>query len=167
MSYLDNNLMPDEKVLYRAKPHWIIFWPTFLLLLIGLALFIFGIKQPLPTTSPTFHLNINTLVARLALLLAIILAIPEFITYVTSEYGVTNRRVLMKTGFFRRISLDIRLSRVESIAVQQTLLGHLLNYGSILISGVGGSKDPFPTIASPLLFRQKIQEQLENGPTKT
>ncbi|MGB6976595.1 MAG: PH domain-containing protein, partial [Gammaproteobacteria bacterium] len=136
MSYIDNNLMSDEKVLYRAKPHWIIFWPTLFFLLLSLALYAFGLKQPLLNAPFTIHLS--SLMARLALILAIILAMPEFITYATSEYGLTNKRVLMKTGLFRRISLDIRLTRVESIAVQQTLLGQLLDYGSILISGVGG-----------------------------
>jgi uncharacterized membrane protein YdbT with pleckstrin-like domain len=157
MSYLNNNPLPDEKILYRAKPHWVIFWPSLCFLLLSLLLFGYGLKHPAGIT-----LSLNKLMARLALLAAVVMALPELVTFLTSEYGLTNKRVLMKTGFFHRISLDIRLSRVETVIVQQTLPGQLLNYGSVLISGVGGSKDPFPSIAAPLIFRQKIQEQLEN-----
>ena len=67
----------------------------------------------------------------------------------------------MKVGFIRRNSLEIFLHKIESVYVEQSLFGRIFNYGVIVIAGTGGSKDPFPFIPNPLLFRRKVQEQIE------
>lgn len=161
MSYIDNTLLKNEVVLYRTKPHWIIFaLPTFWLTLC-IFLFLFG---PLigPANYPlTPNLPVYAAVALFCLLMSIITGISAYINYQTSEYGITNKRVLMKIGFIRRLSLEIYLQKVESVRVYQSVMGRICDYGSIIISGVGGSKDPFHNIPSPLEFRRRIQEQVE------
>ena len=64
----------------------------------------------------------------------------------------------------RRMSLEIVLDRVESLIVEQGLLGRLFDFGSVSIVGTGGTKDPFHLIADPLGFRRAVQEQLARPP---
>ena len=77
-----------------------------------------------------------------------------------SEFAVTNKRVLIKTGWIRRHSLEILLSKIEGIRVEQDVLGRMWDYGTIVVSGTGGSKEPFHRIAEPMLFRRRVQDQI-------
>jgi uncharacterized membrane protein YdbT with pleckstrin-like domain len=88
------------------------------------------------------------------------LAIAATIARANSEFAVTNKRVLIKIGWLRRQSLETLLSKVEAMHVEQSILGRLWDYGTIVISGTGGSKQPFRRIAWPMEFRRKVQEQI-------
>ncbi|PIU51164.1 hypothetical protein COS91_05900 [Candidatus Desantisbacteria bacterium CG07_land_8_20_14_0_80_39_15] len=88
------------------------------------------------------------------------LGIPVFISFKTSEFGITNKRVLFKIGFIRRNSLEILLTKIEGIQVNQGILGRILNYGTIIVRGTGGTGSPFRKIEAPLEFRKKVQEQI-------
>ena len=83
------------------------------------------------------------------------------------EMAVTNKRVTVKIGLMSRNTQEMMLQRIESIMVHQTVMGRMLNYGTITLRGVGGTPDPFPTIAHPLEFRRQVQQQLDalQGPT--
>jgi uncharacterized membrane protein YdbT with pleckstrin-like domain len=96
----------------------------------------------------------------LLVLFAFPLVITALIARATSEFAVTNKRVLIKIGWLRRHSLETLLSKIETIRVEQGILGRALDYGTIVVSGTGGSKEPFRTIASPMEFRRKVQEQI-------
>jgi uncharacterized membrane protein YdbT with pleckstrin-like domain len=92
------------------------------------------------------------------------LAITSLIARATSEFAVTNKRVLIKIGWIRRHSLETLLSKVEGIRVEQSVFGRMWDYGTIVVSGTGGSKEPFRKIASPMQFRREVQEQIgESG----
>lgn len=146
MSYIENNLMSGESVIYSAKLHWVVFlWPA-IWLVIALILFSSGGDAAAAGGG--------------AIVIAILTGIASFITYSTSEFGITNKRVLAKVGFIRRNSLEVLLTKVEGIQVNQGILGRILGYGSIVVSGTGGSKDPFHKISAPLEFRRKAQEQI-------
>ncbi len=145
MAYIDNNLMVGEEVVYRAKHHWIIFqWPIFLL----------SVGLVISLVAGEFSYLI------MGVVLAILTSIPSLIVFKTSEFGVTNKRVIVKIGWIQRHSLETLLTKVEGIQVNQEILGRILNYGSITISGTGGSREPFHKIAAPLEFRRKVQEQI-------
>jgi uncharacterized membrane protein YdbT with pleckstrin-like domain len=77
-----------------------------------------------------------------------------------TEMAVTNRRVLIKTGMTSRRTLDLMLSRVESIGVEETAAGRVLGYGSVVVRGTGGTPEPFLMIAHPQEFRRAVQEQI-------
>lgn len=79
---------------------------------------------------------------------------------VTSEYAITNKRVIVKRGLISRRTLELNLQRVESVSVDQSILGRLLGYGTITIIGTGGTREPFHRIAHPLEFRKAVEEQL-------
>jgi uncharacterized membrane protein YdbT with pleckstrin-like domain len=147
--------MDGEHMVYRSKLHWVIFiWPI-VSFIVALALFGFGVSMQ--------ENNLRTflvVVGGMLIVITIITFIPPFIHYVTSEFGITNKRVIVKIGVFRRKSLEVLLNKVEGIQVNQSILGRILGFGSITVTGTGGTKDPFHNIAAPFEFRKKAQEQI-------
>jgi uncharacterized membrane protein YdbT with pleckstrin-like domain len=74
----------------------------------------------------------------------------------TTETDVTNMRVVHKTGFIKRRTFEMSLDKVESVDVNQSILGRILNYGDVTVRGVGEGAETIKTIASPLDFRNHI-----------
>ncbi len=155
MSYIDNNLLTDEHVAYRTHLHWIIFMrPIFwLLLTVGIYYLYFTYVPP---STPHYY----QWVIAIPLLIALFEAIPKLVLFYTSEFGVTNKRVIIKTGFIQVNSSENFLQKVENIQVQQSILGRILGYGTIIIIGTGGTQEPFDLIQDPLMFRRQVQEQV-------
>ena len=146
MSYIDDNLLSGEKLLYSAKLHWIVFlWPGIW--------FLFGI---LCVTEVKNQVSLGCLFFLISLMSGVV----SYVNLITSEIGVTNKRVIIKVGLIRRISIEVLLNKVEGIQVRQGILGRILNYGSITVSGTGGTKDPVHRISAPLVFRKNVQEQI-------
>jgi uncharacterized membrane protein YdbT with pleckstrin-like domain len=75
----------------------------------------------------------------------------------SSEFSVTNKRVLMKVGVISSHSIELMLNKIEAITVDQSFLGRLLGYGEVILTGSGGSKEVFSNIQSPLGFRSAVQ----------
>ena len=147
MGYIENNLMTGEKILYRTYLHWFVFgWAIFWSIL---TLFLFIVK---------FEIG-----GYISLVFLFITFFSELITFKTSEFGLTDKRVIVKVGFIKRKSIEILLKKVEGIQVDQGIFGRIFDYGTILISGTGGVKSPFHKIASPLKFRKEIQEQISKN----
>jgi uncharacterized membrane protein YdbT with pleckstrin-like domain len=86
------------------------------------------------------------------------LFIAPLIAMSTSEFAITNKRVIIKVGLISRRTLEMNLNKIESVNVNQSVLGRLLGYGTIVVVGTGGTKEAFPAIADPLTFRKKFQE---------
>lgn len=86
------------------------------------------------------------------------LFILSLIDYFTSEFVITNRRVVIKVGLISRNTLEMNLSKIESVNVSQTIIGRFLGYGSITIIGTGGTRETFYGISKPMIFRQQFQE---------
>ena len=150
MSFVREQLREGESVVYETHLHKVIFaWPVFLTLAM-LLLFV-----PLRSESGG--------IAAVPLLAALAWVGVTFIRYRTSEFAVTNRRVLIKTGLVSRKSMETNLTKVEGINVDQSIPGRLLGYGTILIRGTGGGSEPFSTIAKPMVFRRVVQEQMEHA----
>jgi len=146
MGYIESNLMADERVLHQAKLHWVVFlWPAIWFIVA----IIFFSGQGKDDTAGAW-----------CLLISFITGAAEIINYTTSEFGLTNKRVIAKVGFIRRNSIEVLLTKVEGINVSQGIMGRILGFGSITISGTGGTKDPFHKIRAPLEFRKKVQEQI-------
>lgn len=146
MSYIDNNLLSGEKVIYRAKLHWFVFiWPIIWLVLSIITLS--GGEE-------------GAALGGLFIILTIVTGISSTISYLTSEFGITDKRILIKAGFIRRNSVEVLLKKVEGIQVNQGIIGRMLNFGTIIIGGTGGTKSPFKRISAPLMFRRKAQEQI-------
>jgi uncharacterized membrane protein YdbT with pleckstrin-like domain len=89
------------------------------------------------------------------------LLIGPMIDWLTNEFAITDKRIIIKEGLISRRTIEMNLNKVESVGVQQGILGRLLGYGSLIITGTGGSKEPFHNIRAPLEFRKIFQQQLQ------
>jgi uncharacterized membrane protein YdbT with pleckstrin-like domain len=118
-SYVDQNLIRDERVELETTYHWIIFC------------------------------NLRALLT---------LFIAPLIDRYTDEFVITNKRVIVKTGLISRKTFEMNLSKIESVNVDQGIMGRILGYGTIRIVGSGGTREVFPKIRKPLAFRRKFQE---------
>ena len=76
----------------------------------------------------------------------------------TSEFAITTKRVIIKEGLIARRTLEMNLSKIETVNVDQSIMGRILNYGSITIIGTGGTHEVFHNIAHPIQFRKAFQE---------
>jgi uncharacterized membrane protein YdbT with pleckstrin-like domain len=141
-SYVDSNLNPGEHVVYRGTVHWMVY-------LLPVMMLGFGI--PLIGVSERFGLPVAG-----AGLLA---GLAAWIRQSTSEFAVTNRRVIVKTGLVSRRTIEINVSRVESVQVDQDIFGRLFGYGAITVIGTGGTKEPFTMIDNPQQFRRMVQAE--------
>lgn len=149
--------MPGETIIYRTTLHWIIFWQAMLYIIIAIVLF----QANLTFDLSVFNINFNAnLFGWVFLIVGIYTWFSTLLTYFNSEFAITDKRVMIKTGFIRRFSFETLLSKIEGIEVDQSVPGRMLNYGSILIWGMGGSKELFRQINDPLQFRLKVQEQI-------
>jgi len=151
-SFTGENLATGEVIVYRAHRHWILFMWALVLTIIW-ALFFF-------TGGPDLYM-----VRWYTFGLALIAWIVSYIVMRSTEFVITNRRVTTKTGIVKRNSLETLLEKVETVGVHQGLMGRLLGYGDVTVSGTGGSHEVFKTIAHPLELRRMVHEQVEHRKT--
>jgi uncharacterized membrane protein YdbT with pleckstrin-like domain len=163
MSYIERNLIPGEKIMYRTGIHWsVLVGPTIVAAIIaapGIALLAYrdriaGNQIPVDAVAA----------AGIALLVvaAIVLAY-NVIKRNATEIAVTDRRVIIKTGMTSRRSLEIMIAKVESIGIDETVMGRVLGYGTVVIHGTGGTPEPFHKIAHPSEFRREVQQQVDGA----
>lgn len=134
-SYVDSALTRGENVQYQGK---ISLWTLLPLILLGLLLFpIYGV--------------------------GILLWIVAAVKYYSTELAITNKRVIAKFGLVRRSTIEINLQKVESIQVNQGVLGRIFNYGTIIVSGAGTPQAPIPGISHPLKFRRAFIDAQEGA----
>lgn len=86
------------------------------------------------------------------------LFIAPLIDWHTSEFAITNKRIIIKVGFISRRTLEMNLAKVESVNVDQGVLGRILGYGCVTVIGTGGTKEPFHCLSDPLAFRRAFQQ---------
>ncbi|MGJ5033237.1 MULTISPECIES: PH domain-containing protein [unclassified Bradyrhizobium] len=149
--YIDEILQPGEKVLYSTNAHWMFYLPA-----IGAWIVVFGL---LVLSRMTVNDNLVMLCLATAAVIAIVAlywTVRAWFHRLTTETDVTNRRVVHKTGFIKRRTFEMALDKVESVDVNQTIMGRVLNYGDVTILGVGEGKETISTIAEPLAFRNAI-----------
>jgi hypothetical protein len=149
--YIDEILQPGERVLYSTNAHWIFHFPAIVAWIVALALFVLS-RQATGDGLVLLCLVASGLVA----LAALYWTVKAWFHRFTTETDVTNLRVVHKTGFIKRRTFEMALDKVESVDVNQTILGRILNYGDVTINGVGEGRETIRTIASPLAFRSSI-----------
>jgi uncharacterized membrane protein YdbT with pleckstrin-like domain len=149
MSYVASVLQPGENVRYATNIHWIKYWPGAGLLVAAGAAYWMAIR---PEASSVIWDGIAIVVGACA---GVMLFAAWFKRW-TTEIAVTDRRIIKKTGFISRDTMEMSLDKVESVQVDQSILGRILNYGDITLQGTGGGKEQLFTIASALQFRSHV-----------
>ncbi|MEO8298837.1 MAG: PH domain-containing protein [Burkholderiales bacterium] len=129
-SYVEDALIQDERIVHQGH---ISLWSLWYLIAGGVLL--------LP-----------------ALGLGLVFLVMAWVRYKTTELAITNKRVIVKHGFVQRRTVEININKVESIQVDQTILGRMFNFGTLLIAGAGTPQAPIAGISAPLAFRKAFIE---------
>lgn len=166
MSQVEKNLMEGEKVAYSTRLHWIVLvgplalWALFAAP--GVALLVASANR---SGDPNASAQ-SMMIAGVALLvIAAVILVRGILTRNAVQMAVTNKRVIAKVGIVTRRTVDMLLSRVESVGVEESVMGRMLGYGTVTLRGTGGTPESFNKIAHPLEFRTQVQQQID-GQTK-
>ena len=148
MKYIEEILQPGEKIVFSSTLSWAVFFPSLVLWLAVLVLLVVGsVFQP-----SAIGLSAAAIVA----LLAAYSAMKAWFRRWTTEIDVTDRRIVYKRGFIRRHTVEMNMDKVESVDVDQSVLGRAFDYGDIVIHGTGAGIEPLRGIDSPLAFRNAV-----------
>ena len=149
--YIDEILQPGEKVLYSTNEHWMYFLPAIAAWALAVAFLV--LWRTVASDVLTF---VCLALAAMAGIAALYWTATAWFHRWTTETDVTNMRVVHKTGFIKRRTFEMSLDKVESVDVNQSLAGRVMNYGDLTIQGVGEGTQTISTVASPLAFRNAI-----------
>jgi uncharacterized membrane protein YdbT with pleckstrin-like domain len=161
LSYAEKHLIAGETVQYETRLHWIVMVGHALiaavLALVGVSLLITPwrvVYSGEAASGPLRWAGVACVVGA-----AVFFGIG-FVRRSATEMAVTNKRVIVKSGLANRRTIELLLSRIESIAIEEPALGRLLGYGTVIVRGTGGTPEVFPQIARPLEFREQVQRQI-------
>ncbi len=147
MSYIEENLLPGEKLLHKALIHWIIYVPGIVFVLLGFV----------------FYVATRNVVAGVVILVGLGVLAKCHINRMNTEFAVTNKRIMAKIGWLARAGMDISHSKIESIIMDQTAWGRIFNYGTLTIHGTGSGIEAIGNIEDPLAFRKIALEAMEES----
>lgn len=155
MGYVSNNLTSGERVLHLAKVHWFIFAPGTALMVVSIWLFTaIGAEEAGPV------------LGFITLIVAVVSLVKAFLFKVSTELAVTTKRVIAKSGFISRKTIELNHSKVESFNVDQSIAGRIFGFGTVIVCGTGGGKTPIANIDNPLEFRRQamsIADEASSG----
>ena len=151
MGYVENNLSKNENILYQGKIHWFIFVPPLMMMLLAFFVLADDSKQ-----------DNERLVALVVMAFCVFVLVHSFFYKISSEFAITNRRIISKTGFISRKTVEFNHGKIESINVEQSIFGRIFGYGSVVINGTGGAKTPVKNIAKPLKFRMEAMNVIDH-----
>jgi len=158
MSYIEKHLAPGEEIAFRTRLHPVIFagTATFAAFVIGATALIVARNELAPQT-----IGLLWLAAAVIVLGSFV---PPYLRWQTSEFAVTNHRVLVKVGVLSIHTVELLVPRIEAIVVDQTLAGRVLGYGTLRIVGTGGTAEAFPRVSRPEALREAVTRQPSRSP---
>lgn len=157
--YIQNTLLRNEVAIYAVRPHWVIFSWSICVLMFAFYMLLYA--PPIFSMVIVPNISLRLVAAVILFFMAAYSYLSALIYYKFAEYGVTNKRVIIKIGWIHRRSLEIMLEKVEGVTVDQTVFGRICGYGQITVTGTGGTNDSFQYIPNPLEFRRQVQQQID------
>jgi uncharacterized membrane protein YdbT with pleckstrin-like domain len=148
MDYVQSVLQPGEQVRHISSIHWIVYWPGVAVALLAVVAYWFSETR--------FLTGMWRYTAYALALVAVVLLIKQWFNWWVTEIAVTNRRVIYKKGLVRRQTNEMNMDKVESVKINQSILGRMLDYGDVTILGTGEGFETLRTIASPIELRNSI-----------
>ncbi len=147
MRYIERILEPGERVMHTSRLHWVIYLPGIAVVLLGIGLFAVAMVLP--------HLIWLSLSAFCVAAGFFMLFLAWFRRW-TTEFDVTDRRIVYKRGFIWRHTVEMNMDKVESVDVDQSIPGRLLRYGNVTVRGTGTGMEPLRNIENPIKFRNCV-----------
>lgn len=163
-SYVKRAMQDDEKIIYMAQLHWIIYRMAFTILLLGavvghfgpyFAHYLFG--------SSEWAGYVEKYVKYVAIGIVVLGAIEVLFTYIrqiSTELVITNQRVVAKHGFIATTSYELMMTKVEGATIDQSVAGRVLGYGTLMVKGTGGGISPIDHVADPYRFHSHLMDAL-------
>ena len=151
MAYVHSVLQPGETIKAIGRLHWVNYLKAFLLAALAGLLLLYGAHE-----EPTKVGRSATYIGWLFLVVAVVTLLGAWFTRQMTELSVTNHRVIYKTGFMRRHTVEMNMDKVETVNVDQTILGRILGYGTIHVLGTGQGIEGLSRIAHPIDVRNAI-----------
>jgi uncharacterized membrane protein YdbT with pleckstrin-like domain len=150
VGYVERHLLPNERVLYKTRLHWVLFVKPGSLVVAGVALAVLLSLGP----GPEWLWGLGALPALAGLAWGLV----RLVELVTSEFAVTSTRLIFKVGLVARYTTELLLAKVEAVGITQGLPGRLLNYGDLTVTGTGGVREVFRQVQDPIGFRNWVQQ---------
>jgi len=148
MRYIERILQPGERLIYSTRIHWIIYLPAVLLLAVTVVTLVYG--------HGAAHAMAWVIAAGSCATVGVLTGLAAWIKRWTTEIDVTDRRIVFKRGLIRRHTVEMNMDKVESVDVDQTVLGRLLDFGNVTVRGTGAGIEPLFNVESPLQFRNHV-----------
>jgi uncharacterized membrane protein YdbT with pleckstrin-like domain len=155
VGYVERHLLPNEHVVYKTRLHWVLYVKPALVIAVGAALAVLLRK----VQDPPWLWMIGAAVVVVGLVWGLV----HYVELMTSEFAVTNTRLILKIGLISRYTTELLLSKVETIGVQQGLMARLLGYGDLIVTGTGGAREVFRRVRDPIEFRNHVQQASLGG----
>lgn len=152
MGYVSSNLLKNESVAYEANVHWFVFVPWIMLFTLTIIFAEDARNDPMMIISIVFFM-----------IMSIIGVIHAFFYKISSELAVTTKRIISKTGFISRNTVELNHNKVESFSVDQGIFGRIFGYGTVTIHGTGGGKTQVKNIANPVKFRRAAMDIIDKS----
>ncbi len=167
MSYVEKHLLEGESIVYETRLHWmVLIGPVVLAALFGLTgVGMFVLSAQATGERASAHGPMLILGAAF-FAIALLFVVRGVLIRNATEMTVTNKRVFIKVGLAARRTVELLLSRVESIGVEESAVGRIFGYGTVIVHGTGGTPEVFNRIAHPLEFRTQVQQQIEKSQSK-
>jgi uncharacterized membrane protein YdbT with pleckstrin-like domain len=150
VGYVERHLLAGERVVYKTRLHWVLFVKPALVVLAGMILMVLLRQVQDPPWLWMF--------GAAAALIGLVWAFVHYVEVMTSEFAVTTSRLIFKVGLISRYTTELLLAKVESIGVRQGLIGRVLNYGDLTVTGTGGAREVFRRVRDPIGFRNHVQQ---------
>lgn len=128
MRYIDKSLAPGEEIVVRGQ------WPTLYWIGAWAALLVLGI-----------------------IIVGLFIFIGMAVKMSTTDFAVTNRRVILKRGWLNLKTQEVSTTSIETVEVTQSFLGRVFGYGDVRVTGTGESQIEFPPMKNPIAFRRAIE----------
>lgn len=148
MKYVETVLQPNETVRHLTRPHWIVYARGAFWLFVGICAFVAYDVTKLGSTLEIAGAAICVV--------GVLYLFVAWLRRLTTEIAVTDRRIIYKRGLVSRHTVEMNMAKVESIDVNQSMLGRVLGYGTIIVRGTGAGLEPLRTIQSPIEFRNSV-----------
>ena len=144
MGYIEKNLIDDETIIYRAKIAWAVLFIPLLLTIVLIRIIS----------------NMHTIIVVITVAYCIYLITRSILTIITTEFALTNRRIIAKKGFIKRNTMEIHLKQLESMSVSQPLNGRFFGFGTVTVVGTGGTREQFKSILNPFVLQKQVNRQV-------
>jgi uncharacterized membrane protein YdbT with pleckstrin-like domain len=165
VGYIEQTLLPGETVVHRTRLHWTVLLGHVLGALVFAAL---GVAALIAAdTAVEGTRTFLALGGALLLGIAVVFLVAGTVIRNATEMAVTSRRVLIKKGIVRRETLELFISKIESVVVNESFMGRMLGYGTVVVRGTGGTPEVFDRVTKPIEFRRAIQGQIDVVPPRT